>query len=426
LQRTIERTFTNPNVTPRPVLHRPFGRLGESFFGAGFECSDHRLADGRRLDLLASTRHIEFAAADYLRLRKMGISWCREGASWVRCEPRPGQFDFSSLLTRLHAGKSQGVDIIWDLMHFGWPDDVDVFGASFPRVFARYAAALARFLCNEGVLHGSFSPINEISFLAWAAGDMRYLYPFQAARGVELKTQLVRATIEAIEAIRGVLPDARFLQPEPVIHIVANPGEPKTLGRVESDNLLQYQTWDMLTGRVWPQLGGGPQYLDVVGVNFYPGNQFMPDGTTIERGDLRYKPFATMLKEVQARYGRPMIVSETGSEGDARAPWLEYVAHECVAALRADCDLSGITLYPIVNHAGWDDDRHCHNGLWDYANDAGEREAHQPLCMEMLRQSSRLSTEYEAMRTRVHAVRQPSGKSLSIPTAPPQVSSTQP
>src|SRR4051812_29699040 len=113
--------------------------------------------------------------------------------------------------------------------------------------------------------------------------------PFEAARGVELKVQLVRATIAAIEAIRGVLPGARFLQPEPVIQIVPNPEHPKTWRRVESDNLLQYQVWDMLSGRIWPSLGGDPRYLDIVGVNFYSDNQFMLDGTTIARGDPRYR-----------------------------------------------------------------------------------------------------------------------------------------
>ena len=122
------------------------------------------------------------------------------------------------------------------------------------------------------------TPVNEMSYLAWAGGHVRCLFPFCAARGVELKAQLVRATIEAIEAIREVSPGARFLQPEPLMTLVPAPEHPLTWRRVESDNLLQYQAWDMLSGRVWPSLGGHP------------------------------------------RYQRPMIVSETGAEGRARRP----------------------------------------------------------------------------------------------------------
>lgn len=46
----------------------------------------------------------------------------------------------------------------------------------------------------------------------------------------------------------------------------------------------------------------------------------------------------------------------------------------------------GVCLYPILNHPGWDDDRHCYNGLWDYANGSGERAAHAPPLEEVLRQ----------------------------------------
>jgi hypothetical protein len=291
----------------------------------------------------------------------------------------------------LRAAERHRVELVWDLMHFGWPDDVDPLAPSFPSRFGRYAAAFARWLASETDRRAFIAPINEMSFLAWAGGDVRCMNPFEAARGVELKAQLVLATIEAIEAIRSVLPRARFLQPEPVIRIHPAHEHPKTWRRVESDELLQYQAWDMLTGRVWPSLGGHPRYLDVVGVNFYPDNQFMLDGTTIWRDDPRYVPFSRMLLDVSARYRRPMIVSETGSEDDARAEWLRYVAGECAAAMRAGCDLHGITLYPIVAHPGWADGRHCHNGLWDYADASGRREAHAPLLEEIRLQRRRVS-----------------------------------
>jgi hypothetical protein len=200
----------------------------------------------------------------------------------------------------------------------------------------------------------------------------------------------VRATIEAVEAIRDVAPAARFLQPEPVIHIVPPPENRKIWARVESDELLQYQAWDMLTGRVWPALGGHPKYLDIVGVNFYPDNQFTPEGETIMRDDVRYRSFSRMLLDVWRRYGRPMIVSETGAEGEQRAPWLRYVAGQCVAALDHGCELHGVTLYPVLNHPGWVDDRYCANGLWDYADADGNREADARLSEELRHQRGRL------------------------------------
>lgn len=359
-------------------------------FLGGFECSCHRLADGRRLDLARSTCHVELASDDYGRLRSLGMTACRDGVSWVEVERSAGSYDLSSVLPLLRAAKRRSMRVVWDLMHFGWPDGVDVFSVDFVRRFARYASAVARCVAGETDGAPMFTPVNEMSFLAWAGGDVRCMNPFEAARGVELKAQLVRATIEAIDAIRSVSPRARFLQPEPVIHIVPDEAHPKTWRRVESDNLLQYQAWDMLTGRVWPALGGAPEYLDIVGVNFYPDNEFMLDGTTVHRGAKGYKPFSQMLLDVWSRYERPTIVSETGSEGDARGAWLKHVCDECELALAAGCELHGITLYPIVSHPGWGDDRNCCNGLWDYVDSPGERLLYAPLADEITRRDRRL------------------------------------
>ena len=364
----------------------PAGRsLFEDVFLGGFECSCHRLEDGRRLDLTAGTRHGELADADYARLRSLGMTASRDGVSWIQAE-RPGDHDFAHALPIARAAQRHGVQVIWDLMHFGWPDGVDVFSPSFPSRFARYARAFVKWLSCETDQVPFVVPINEMSFLAWAGGDVGCMNPFQAARGVELKAQLVRASIEGMEIIRSVAPGARFLHPEPVIHIVADLEKPKTWRRVECDNLLQYQAWAMLTGEQWPSLGGHPKYLDVLGVNFYPDNQFMSDGTTILHDDVRYQPFSKMLLEVYQRFRRPMIVSETGSEGELRAPWLRYVAGQCVTAIRRGCELHGITLYPVVSHPGWLDERHCHNGLWDYADNLGHRQLHDPLARELVRQ----------------------------------------
>jgi hypothetical protein len=358
--------------------------LFQDVFLGGFECSCHKLEDGRRLDLTASTRHAEFADEDYARLRNVGMTTCRDGISWIHAA-RPGDYDFGHALPMVRAAQRHSVRVIWDLMHFGWPDDVDVFSPSFPPRFARYAAAFAKWLSSETDQAPFVAPVNEMSFLAWAGGDVRCMNPFQAARGVELKAQLVRASIEAIERIRSVCPSARFLHPEPVINIVPDLEKPKTWRRVESDNLLQFQAWAMLNGEQWPSLGGHPKYLDVIGVNFYPDNQFTPDGTTIQHDDVRYQPFSKMLFDVYERFRRPMIVSETGSEGAHRAPWLRYVAGQCVTAIRRGCELHGITLYPVVSHPGWLDERHCDNGLWDYADETGHRPIDESLARELVR-----------------------------------------
>jgi beta-glucosidase/6-phospho-beta-glucosidase/beta-galactosidase len=93
-----------------------------------------------------------------------------------------------------------------------------------------------------------------------------------------------------------------------------------------------------------------------------------------------------MVKEVYDRYQRPLFIAETGIENDYRPRWFRYVATEVFEAMKAGVQVEGICLYPIVNHPGWDDDRHCHNGLWDYPDENGRREIYQPLADEVQRQ----------------------------------------
>jgi hypothetical protein len=65
--------------------------------------------------------------------------------------------------------------------------------------------------------------------------------------------------------------------------------------------------------------------------------------------------------------------------------------------MKAGCELHGITLYPILNHPGWLDERHCEHGLWDYPDETGERQVYAPLLEEIQRQTPVLLAERAAM-----------------------------
>ena len=383
--------------------------LFRSFFLGGFECSTHVRRDGRRLDVLASTGHDVHAVRDYTQLAGLGIRTAREGFRWHHVERRAGQYEFSSVLPLVRAARETGTQVVWDLLHFGWPDDVDPLGPGFVRRFARYARACATMLASESDAVPWYVPVNEISFLAWGGGDAGWINPYYVGRGFEFKVQLCRAAIEAIEAIRDVQPHARIATAEPVINIVASdPRSPEQRAEAEGHRQAQFQAWDMLAGRLWPQLGGDPKYLDVLGVNFYYNNQRVHgEGLLTDRRDPRYRPFRAMLQEVHARYDRPLFVAETGIEGeahvtgipryemplpaheDARPEWLRYIGAEVRAAQAAGVPVEGICLYPVLNHLGWDDDRHCQNGLLDFPLDgAGCRAVVAPFADELARQQA--------------------------------------
>lgn len=364
--------------------------LFPSFFLGGFECATHRRRDGRRLDLVASTRHDRFATADYARLRDAGILAARDGVRWHLIEPRPGVYDFASAVPMLRAAREAGVLVVWDLLHFGWPDHVDVWAADFADRFARFAGAFARVHRDEagGLLF--VAPVNEPSFVSFAGGQEGFFNPFATGRGDDLKARLVRAAVAAVEAVWAVGP-ARVVHTDPIINIQADPTRPQDRVAAEVYRQSQFAVWDMLAGRARPELGGHPKYLDILGVNYYPQNQwfhnpFGKESVLLVPSHPHHLPLRYMLREVHERYGRPLFVAETGIEDDARPDWLRYVAGEVAAAVGLGVPVEGVCLYPVVNHPGWDDDRHCHNGLWDYADDDGRREIYGPLADELRRQ----------------------------------------
>jgi beta-glucosidase/6-phospho-beta-glucosidase/beta-galactosidase len=370
----------------------PGAPLLKSFFGGGFECSTHIRRSGKRLDLIAATRHDEFALRDYQRLQQQDLRVAREGVRWHLVEAKPGRYDFSTVLPIVNAAHATGTQVIWDLCHFGWPDHLDIFKADFVERLANYGAAFAKWLADKLEGPAFFVPMNEISFFSWAGGDEGSMYPFVKGRGFELKTQLVRATIETINAIRTESPSARFVQIDPIIHVVADPKHPEEREAAEAYRLSQFQAFDMLEGRLCPELGGSENYLDLIGVNFYPHNQWyynlknyrrIRKFRPVPRSNPLYRPFREMLKEAHERYHKPLFIAETGAEGRPRRSWFRYVCEETQAAIQTGTAIQGICLYPIVNHPGWLDDRHCENGLWDYPDENGNRQIYKPLAAEL-------------------------------------------
>jgi len=384
----------------------------QSFWIGGFECSTHRLPRrkalgrfaGQRLDLISSTRHDEFAFEDYSRLQEAGIRTVRDGVRWHLIEATPYRYDFSSLLPMLRAARETKTQIIWDLFHYGWPDRLSIWGSEFVDRFARFARATAKVIFEETGGPLFITPVNEISFVSWGGGDAGFLNPFAKGRGPELKAQLVRAAIAAVEAVREVDPAARITLAEPIIHIAPDPDYPEEAPAAEAYRQAQFQAWDMIVGKLNPELGGRTDYLDVIGVNYYSNNQWihqdpnLPPSRRRQSGLLPpshplHRPIREMLREVYERYGRPVFIAETGIEGDARPSWLRYIGQEARAAAAAGVELEGLCLYPIIDYPGWGDDRHCYTGLWGYADDEGQRPIYEPLAGELAHQRQLWDTQ---------------------------------
>jgi len=350
--------------------------LFKSFWMGGFESACHINADGVRLDMLAATQHDRFVAEDYRALTTMRIETARDTVRWHRVEVGPDTFDFSSVDPYIAAANDAGVEVVWDLMHYGWPESLDVLSPQFVDRFTAFCRATAEHLRTRVDGGRFYTPINELSFFAWAAAEVGWFFPYEKHRGAELKRQLVRAWIAAVDVIREIDPDARIVSVEPLIHTVPPRGSSdRTASDAQNDS--QWEAWDMIAGRVAPELGGGERYLDILGVNFYHDNQWeVPGGEKIhwhvEPRDSRWVPFNRLLQGAYERYQRPIIVGETSHVGSGRAAWIRELTDEVIIAVEAGVPLEGICLYPIVDRFEWNDPTHWHNsGLWDFSNDEG-------------------------------------------------------
>ena len=374
-----------------------------SFWMAGFEGADHINGAGERLDMVAASGHERHLDADYARLARLGVLSVRESIGWRLAEPSrrrgpvpaPQRFDFARTLRFAAAARRHGVQVLWSLMHYGTPDEVSLLDDSFCQRLAEFAGAVARTLRPLAEAPTVYTPINEINFLAWAASSSDILLAYGAnslsrrrARaqghdlGWDIKRRLVRGCLMAMDAIRAEDRDARFLHVEPLIHVATPVGaaEPAEAARTaEAIASWQWQAWDMLRGTLEPQLGGRPEALDLLGLNYYHNSQWdMAGGGELHwhRRDPRRRPMAALLRKAAMRYGKPLIVAETSHVGAGRAEWLGEVTNEVLRARGSGTPVHGICLYPIVDRPDWSQTERWHqSGLWQVdASAAGRSE----------------------------------------------------
>jgi len=312
----------------------------------------------------------------------------REGIRWAHIEKTPYHYDFSTVQTMLDAGRRHGIQQVWDLCHFGYPDDLTPLHPLFAGRFAALCRAFVDFYRGQrpdDVL--VVTPINEVSFISWLGGDARGTSPYSNHNGWQVKYELMRAYIEGAHALRAADPGIRLLTTEPLVSIVPPLGAPARETRAARDaHVNQFQATDILSGRLCPELGGHAGLLDIVGFNYYYDNQWQPNpyqqlGWHDDVPDPRWRPLRQLLREAYQRYQRPFALTETSHPGVDRPVWLRMIGEECAAVLAEGLPLWGACLYPIVDRPDWDHlDQWHQSGLWDadLSRPGPARVLHQP------------------------------------------------
>src|SRR5690606_28213433 len=188
----------------------------QSFFMGGFECADHINRSGERVNLLKETAHDLRAMEDYQLLSEIGIRVVREGICWSQVEKSPYVYDFSEVHHRMEAAEKTGMQQLWDLVHFGYPDDLSPTHPKFCERFVGLCRAFADFYKQYSKQRLFVVPINEISFLSWHSGDVRGTVPFAVNSGWDIKYHLCKAAILGIQALKECDPSCRIMTVEPL------------------------------------------------------------------------------------------------------------------------------------------------------------------------------------------------------------------
>ncbi len=370
----------------------------KSFFFAGFEGTTGYNQHGEWVDQIAATHHDRHAHEDYRRLREVGIFAAREAIRWPLVDKR-GRYDFSSVKPFVEASRRFEIEVIWDLFHYGFPKEIDLFSEEFPKRFGDYCYAAAKFISEnqDGVCY--FTPVNEPSFFAWAAGEVGRFAPHLHERGIDLKVALARAGIAGINAIRSAVPSARIVNVDPLCRVVPPVNRMDLLEDAAYFNRVAvFESWDMLCGRLYPELGGSREHLDIVGINYYWTNQWElgKEGQPLAHDDARRLPLARLIQRVWERYGGEVMITETGHVDDMRSVWLEYVADECEQVLDLGVPLRGVCLYPILGMPEWHSRQEWTlMGLWDLVHHQPTmgRKLFDPM-MQALKNAQRLETHH--------------------------------
>jgi hypothetical protein len=91
------------------------------------------------------TGHLQLIDQDYKRLRPFNIGTVREGIRWSQVEMKPYHYDWTTVKYMIERGKANGIQQLWDLCHFGFPDDLTPCTQCSQGVLQHYAQLLLIF-----------------------------------------------------------------------------------------------------------------------------------------------------------------------------------------------------------------------------------------------------------------------------------------
>lgn len=333
---------------------------------------------GRTLDEYALTDHYGRWRSDLDLFAQLGVRSVRYGIPWHRINPAPGVWDFRWADGPLERLLDLGIQPIVDLVHYGLPAWIDdaYLHPQFDEFMAQYAGRVAE--RYRGKIH-AYTPLNEPRITAWYCGKLGWWPPGRRGwRGfLSVLLGICRGIVRSVQSMRAVDAEIVFAHVDATDLYAAAASD--LADEASRRQELVFLALDLITGQVRPGhalhawiIGMGVRVsdlewfeeralgLDLVGINLYPlfSEKLLLRGASGLRVRMRYASaeIVDRLAELYwKRYGRPLFISETASEGSVlkRLAWLE----DSVAAVRRvrarGIPLVGYTWWPLFALVTW-------------------------------------------------------------------------
>jgi beta-glucosidase len=333
---------------------------------------------GRTLDEYELTEHYARWESDLRLFTELGLRAVRYGIPWHRINPARGEWDFRWADEPLERLLDLGIAPVVDLVHYGLPAWIEgaYLNPDYPDLVAEYAGRIAeRF---RGRIH-TYTPLNEPRITAWYCGRLGWWPPFgRSWRGfVSVMLGVCRGIVRTVERLRAIDPDIVD------VHVDATDLYSTAFETLEAESVrrqaIVFLALDLVSGRVRP---GHPLFdwllahgadatdleeferrsvqPDLVGINLYP--MFSEKRLVASRDGVRVRMrYATadivdrLAVAYWERYQRPLLISETASEGTVarRRAWLDASVHATARVRARGIPLVGYTWWPLFALVTW-------------------------------------------------------------------------
>ena len=326
---------------------------------------------------------------DLAAIKRLGVTHFRFGVEWARVEPKPGVINEKALAQYVNMARqlrAAGIEPVVTLWHFTFPDwlyDTKDKGRSNflnPGVQQAWRAHVKRVAKAMKPHVRIYVPQNEPNGalqLGWIAGHWPpglLMRPFAYKKAMRVSADMFR---DAAAIVRSERPDAV------IMGIYSLPDWRRN--RMQDPTALVY---NIVQRQNFDHLDMVADTMDVIGVNYYyaqdasilkflnRGHGEMSSSYTQMGWEIVPEGLYNVLKAVNTRYGKPIVISENGLGTQSERKRIRYIREHIAQMRRAienGIDVRGYFPWTLVDNYEWKEGWTGQFGLFSYNAKTRER-----------------------------------------------------